>query len=435
MAVSDKGRVSFTPTAEKFGRWLDRQTDRDLAAIAAEMLKSWSTPKARFYYHPGEDKAVFRPIIGETAIEVSVPRKKLRDQSDAVPVLKDGIRDAIISYLTLTDPGQSTDGHRRDAFNRGCLLQEDISWLPVAQLVNVSNVYTPRALLDQYLDEVQFALTAFFLEENVEAMIGSDRNYKQFKHLLGHAPEDTADLRLEVFRHLVDRYGVDTHRIVEHASEWEIWKQLDKGRPKVWGKHKALNQIFRLVLVMYDLDRLQEIEPLVDFLIERVNRYAWAVALEDKVCLAAFKAKLGGDVMLMVGENYEQGERDNYKFGRKCSRQVARTLGKELTDIGYAITKATGHADFRCLEMLRNGLFPNARVHMETNTYLFLRGMSMSLKESGLDLSALNMQTLTKYVEPAAELFESGTYLDLGQTVTPKLYDYGWRNNSVIVLK
>ena len=186
---------------------------------------------------------------------------------------------------------------------------------------------------------------------------------------------------------------------------------------------------------MYDLDRLQEIEPLVDFLIERVNRYAWAVALEDKVCLAAFKNKLGGNVMLMVGENYEQGERDNYKFGRKCSRRVARTLGKELTDIGYAITKATGHADFRCLEMLRNGLFTNARVHMETNTYLFLRGMSMSLKESGLDLSAPNMQTLTKYVEPAAELFESGTYLDLGQTVTPKLYDYGWRNNSVIVLK
>ena len=60
-------------------------------------------------------------------------------------------------------------------------------------------------------------------------------------------------------------------------------------------------------------------------------------------------------------------------------------------------------------EMLRNGLFPNARVHMETNTYLFLRGMSMSLKESGLDLSAPNMQTLTKYVEPAAKLFESGT--------------------------
>ena len=45
------------------------------------------------------------------------------------------------------------------------------------------------------------------------------------------------------------------------------------------------------------------------------------------------------------------------------------------------------------------------------------------------------MQTLTKYVEPAAELFESGIYLDLGQTVTPKLYDYGWRNNSVIVPK
>ena len=61
--------------------------------------------------------------------------------------------------------------------------------------------------------------------------------------------------------------------------------------------------------------------------------------------------------------------------------------------------------------------------------------MSMSLKESGLDLSAPNMQTLTKYVEPAAELFENGTYLDLGQTVAPKLYDYGWRNNSVIVLK
>ena len=100
MAVSDTGRVSFTPTAEKFGRWLDRQTDRDLAIIAAEMLKSWSTPKARFYYHPGEDKAVFRPIIGETAIEVSVPRKKLRERREAVPVLKDGIRDAIISYLT-----------------------------------------------------------------------------------------------------------------------------------------------------------------------------------------------------------------------------------------------------------------------------------------------------------------------------------------------
>ena len=435
MAVSDKGRVSFTLTAEKFGRWLDRQTDRDLAAIAAEMLKSWSTPKARFYYHPGEDKAVFRPIIGETAIEVSVPRKKLRNQSDAVSLLKDGIRDAIISYLALTDPGQSTDGHRRDAFNRGCLLQEDIPWLSVAQLVNLSNVYTPRVLLDQYLDEVQFDLTTFFQEENVEAMIGSDRNYKQFKHLLGHAPEDTADLRLEVFRHLVDRYVLDTHRIVEHASKWTLWEQLDEEKPKLWGKHKALSQLFQLTLVMYDLDRLQEIEPLVDFLIGKVNRYAWAVALEDKVCLAAFKAKLGGDVMLMVGENYEQGERDNYKFGRKCSRQVARTLGKELTDIGYAITKATGHADFRCLEMLRNGLFPNARVHMETNTYLFLRGMSMSLKESGLDLSALNMQTLTKYVEPAAELFESGTYLDLGQTVTPKLYDYGWRNNSVIVLK
>ena len=435
MAVSDTGRVSFTPTAEKFGRWLDRQTDRDLAIIAAEMLKSWSTPKARFYYHPGEDKAVFRPIIGETAIEVSVPRKKLRERREAVPVLKDAIRDAIINYLALTDPGQSTDGHRRDAFNRGCLLQEDIPWLSVAQLVNLSNVYTPRALLDQYLDEVQFDLTGFFLEEDVNAMIEGDRNFKQFKHLLGHDPEDTADLRLEVFRHLVDRYGVDAQRIVDHASEWGIWAQLDKGQPKVWGKHKALNQIFRLVLVMYDLDLLQEIEPLVDFLIERVNRYAWAVALEDKVCLAVFKTKLGGNVMLMVGENYEQGERDNYKFGRKCSRQMARALGKELTDIGYAITKATGHADFRCLEMLRNGLFPNARVHMETNTYLFLRGMSMSLKESGLDLSAPNMQTLTKYVEPAAELFESGTYLDLGQTVTPKLYDYGWRNNSVIMLK
>lgn len=435
MAVSDTGRVSFTPTAEKFGRWLDRQTDRDLAAIAAEMLKSWSTPKVRFYYHPGEDKAVFRPIIGETAIEVAMPRKKLRDQSDAVPVLKDGIRDAIISYLTLTDSGQSTDGHRRDAFNRGCLLQEDIPWLSVGQLVNLSNVYTPRTLLYQYLDEVQFDLTGFFLEEDVNAMIDSDRNCKQFKHLLGHDPEDTADLRLEVFGHLVDRYGIDSQRIVEHAYKWKLWKQLDEKKPKLWGKHKALSQLFQLTLVMYDLDRLQEIDPLVDFLIERVNRYAWAVALEDKVCLAALKTKLGGNVMLMVGENYEQGERDNYKFGRKCSRQVARTLGKELTDIGYAITKATGHADFRCLEMLRNGLFPNARVHMETNTYLFLRGMSMSLKESALDLSAPNMQTLNKYVEPAAELFESGTYLDLGQTVTPKLYDYGWRNNSVVVLK
>ena len=435
MAVTETGRVSFTPTAEKFGRWLDRQTDRDLAAIAAEMLKSWSTPKARFYYHPGEDKAIFRPITGETAIEVSVPRKKLRDQSDAVSVLKDGIRDAIISYLTLTDPGQSTDGHRRDAFNRGCLLQEDISWLSVAQLVNLSNVYTPRELLYQYLDEVQFDLTGFFLEEDVNAMIDGDRNCKQFKHLLGHDPEDTADLRLEVLGYLVDRCGVNSQRIVEHASKWTLWEQLDEEKPKLWGKHKALSQLFQLTLVMYDLDRLQEIEPLVDFLIGKVNRYAWAVALEDKVCLTAFRAKLGGDVMLMVGENYELGDRDNYKFGSKYTREAARTLGKELTDIGYAITKATGHADFRCLEMLRNGLFPNARVHMETNTYLFLRGMSMSLKESGLDLSALNMQTLTKYVEPAAELFESGTYLDLGQTVTPKLYDYGWRNNSVIVLK
>ena len=435
MAVSDTGRVSFTPTAEKFGRWLDRQTDRDLAAIAAEVLKSWSTPKARFYYHPGEDKAVFRPIIGETAIEVAVPRKKLRDQSDAVPVLKDGIRDAIISYLTLTDPGQSTDGHRRDAFNRGCLLQEDISWLPVAQLVNLSNVYTPRALLDRYLDEVQFDLTAFFLEEDVTAMIDGDRNCKQFKHLLGHDPEDTADLRLEVLGYLVDRYGIDSQRIVEHAHKWKLWEHLDEEKPKLWGKHKALSQLFQLTLVMYDLDRLQEIEPLVDFLIGKVNRYAWAVALEDKVCLAAFKTKLGGDVMLMVGENYEQGERDNYKFGLKCSRQVARTLGKELTDIGYAITKATGHADFRCLEMLRNGLFPNARVHMETNTYLFLRGMSMSLTESGLDLAALNMQTLTKYVEPAAKCFEDGTYLPLGQTVTPQLYKHGWRVNSTIMLK
>ena len=435
MAVSDTGRVSFTPTAEKFGRWLDRQTDRDLAAIAAEMMKSWSTPKARFYYHPGEDKAVFRPIIGETAIEVSVPRKKLRDQSDAVPLLKDGIRDAIISYLALTDPGQSTDGHRRDAFNRGCLLQEDIPWLSVAQLVNLSNVYTPRALLYQYLDEVQFDLTGFFLEEDVSAMIDADRNCKQFKHLLGHDPEDTADLRLEVLGHLVYRYGIDSQRIVERASKWKLWGWLDEEKPKLWGKHKALNQLFQLTLVMYDLDRLQEIEPLVDFLIGKVNRYAWAVALEDKVCLAAFKAKLGGDVMLMVGENYELGDRDNYKFGSKYTREAARALGKELTDIGYAITKATGHADFRCLEMLRKGLFPNARVHMETNTYLFLRGMSMSLKESGLDLEASNMNTLTKYVEPAAELFENGTYLDLGQTVAPKLYDYGWRNNSVIVLK
>ena len=435
MAVTETGRVSFTPTAEKFGRWLDRQTDRDLAAIAAERLKSWSTPKARFYYHPGEDKAVFRPIIGETAIEVAVPRKQLRDSSDVVSTLNDAIRTAIIKYLELTDQKQWSDGHRRDAFNRGCLLQEDIPWLSVAQLVNLSNVYTPRALLDRYLDEVQFDLTAFFLEENVEAIIGRDRNCKQFKHLLGHDPEDTADLRLEVLGYLVDRYGIDSQRIVERASKWKLWEQLDEEKPKLWGKHKALNQLFQLTLVMYDLDRLQEIEPLVDFLIGKVNRYAWAVALEDKVCLAAFKAKLGGDVMLMVGENYELGDRDNYKFGHKCSRQVARTLGKELTDIGYAITKATGHADFRCLEMLRNGLFPNARVHMETNTYLFLRGMSMSLKESGLDLSAPNMQTLTKYVEPAAELFESGTYLDLGQTVTPKLYDYGWRNNSVIVLK
>lgn len=399
------------------------------------MLKSWSTPKARFYYHPGEDKAVFRPIIGETAIEVVVPRKKLRDQSDAVPVLKDGIRDAIISYLTLTDPGQSTDGHRRDAFNRGCLLQEDIPWLPVAQLVNLSNVYTPRALLDRYLDEVQFDLTGFFLAEDVNAMIEGDRNFKQFKHLLGHTPEDTADLRLEVFGHLVDRYGVDTQRIVEHASKWKLWEQLDEEKPKLWGKHKALNQLFQLTLVMYDLDRLQEIEPLVDFLIGKVNRYAWAVALEDKVCLTAFKAKLGGDVMLMVGENYELGDRDNYMFGSKYTRESARTLGKELKDIGYAITKATWHADFRCLERLRKGLFPNARVHMETNTYLFLRGMSMSLKESGLDLSSENMKTLTKYVEPAVELFESGTYLDLGQTVTPKLYKYGWRINSTIVLK
>ena len=435
MAVSDTGRVSFTPTAEKFGRWLDRQTDRDLAAIAAEMLKSWSTPKARFYYHPGEDKAVFRPIIGETAIEVAVPRKKLSDQSDAVPVLKDAIRDAIIKYLELTDQKQLSDGHRREAFNRGCLLREDIPWLSVAQLVNLSNVYTPQELLYQYLDEVQFDITGFFLAEDVNAMIEGDRNFKQFKHLLGHAPEDTADLRLEVFGYLVDRYGVDTQRIVEHASKWKLWEKLDEEKPKLWGKHKALNQLFQLTLVMYDLDRLQEIELLVDFLIGKVNRYAWAVALEDKVCLTAFKAKLGGDVMLMVGENYELGDRDNYRFGSKYTRESARTLGKELTDIGYAITKATGHADFRCLEMLHNGLFPNARVHMETNTYLFLRGMSMSLKESGLDLSAPNMQTLTKYVEPAAELFESGTYLDLGQTVAPKLYDYGWRNNSVIVLK
>ena len=435
MAVSDTGRVSFTPTAEKFGRWLDRQTDRDLAAIAAEMLKSWSTPKARFYYHPGEDKAVFLPIIGETAIEVAVPRKKLSDQSDAVPVLKDAIRDAIIKYLELTDQKQLSDGHRREAFNRGCLLREDIPWLSVAQLVNLSNVYTPQELLYQYLDEVQFDITGFFLAEDVNAMIEGDRNFKQFKHLLGHAPEDTADLRLEVFGYLVDRYGVDTQRIVEHASKWKLWEKLDEEKPKLWGKHKALNQLFQLTLVMYDLDRLQEIELLVDFLIGKVNRYAWAVALEDKVCLTAFKAKLGGDVMLMVGENYELGDRDNYRFGSKYTRESARTLGKELTDIGYAITKATGHADFRCLEMLHNGLFPNARVHMETNTYLFLRGMSMSLKESGLDLSAPNMQTLTKYVEPAAELFESGTYLDLGQTVAPKLYDYGWRNNSVIVLK
>lgn len=435
MAVSEKGRVSFTPTAEKFGRWLDQQTDEDLAAIAEQMLESWSTPKARFYYHPGEDKAVFRPIVGETAIEVSVPRKQLRNNSDVVGTLNDAIRDAIIKYLELTDQKQWSDGHRRDAFNRGCLLQEDLPWLPVAQLVNLSNVYTPRALLDRCLDGVQFDLTAFFLEENVEAIIGRDRNYKQFKQLLGHNPKDTADLRLEVLGHLVDRCGIDAHRIVEQASKWKLWEQLDNEQPKLWGKHKALSQLFQITLVMYDLGRLQEIEPLVDFLIGKVNRYAWAVALEDKVCLAAFKSKLGGDVMLMVGENYELGDRDNYKFGSKYTRQAARTLGKELTDIGYTITKATGHADFRCLKMLRNGLFPNARVHMETNTYLFLRGMSMSLKESGLDLSAPNMQTLTMYVEPAAELFESGTYLDLGQTVTPKLYDHGWRNNSVIVLK
>ena len=435
MAVTETGRVSFTPTAEKFGRWLDRQTDEDLTAIAEQMLEAWSTPKVRFYYHPGEDKAVLRPIVGETAIEVAVPRKQLRDSSDVVSTLNDAIRTAIIKYLELTDQKQWSDGHRRDAFNRGCLLQEDIPWLSVAQLVNLSNVYTPRALLYQYLDEVQFELTGFFLDEDVSAMIDGARHRKQFKHLLGHDPEDTADLRLEVLGYLVDRYGIDSHRIVERASKWKLWEQLDEEKPKLWGKHKALNQLFQLTLVMYDLNRLQEIEPLVDFLIERVNRYAWAVALEDKVCLAAFKTKLGCNVMLMVGENYEQGERDNYKFGRKYSRQVARTLGKELTDIGYAITKATGHADFRCLEMLRNGLFPNARVHMETNTYLFLRGMSMSLKESGIDLSAPNMQTLTKYVEPAAELFESGTYLDLGQTVTPKLYEYGWRNNSTIVLK
>ena len=257
MAVSDTGRVSFTPTAEKFGRWLDRQTDRDLAAIAAEMLKSWSTPKARFYYHPGEDKAVFRPIIGETAIEVAVPRKKLSDQSDAVPVLKDAIRDAIIKYLELTDQKQLSDGHRREAFNRGCLLREDIPWLSVAQLVNLSNVYTPQELLYQYLDEVQFDITGFFLAEDVNAMIEGDRNFKQFKHLLGHAPEDTADLRLEVFGYLVDRYGVDTQRIVEHASKWKLWEKLDEEKPKLWGKHKALNQLFQLTLVMYDLDRLQ----------------------------------------------------------------------------------------------------------------------------------------------------------------------------------
>lgn len=435
MAVTETGRVSFTPTAEKFGRWLDRQTDEDLTAIAAQMLEAWSTPKARFYYHPGEDKAVVRPIVGETAIEVSVPRRQLRDINEVVSTLKDAIRTAIIKYLELTDQKQWSDGHRRDAFNRGCLLQEDIPWLSVSQLVNLSNVYTPRALLYQYLDEVQFDLTGFFLEEDVNAMIDGDRNCKQFKHLLGHNPEDTADLRLEIFGHLVDRYGIDSQRIVERASKWKLWEQLDEEKPKLWGKHKALSQLFQLTLVMYDLDRLQEIEPLVDFLIGKVNRYAWAVALEDKVCLAAFKAKLGGDVMLMVGENYELGDRDNYKFGSKYTREAARALGKELTDIGYAITKATGHADFRCLEMLRKGLFPNARVHMETNTYLFLRGMSMSLKESGLDLEASNMNTLTKYVRPTAELFESGTYLHLGQTVTPKLYKYGWRINSTIMLK
>ena len=41
MAVTETGRVSFTPTAEKFGRWLDQQTDEDFAAIAEQMLKSW----------------------------------------------------------------------------------------------------------------------------------------------------------------------------------------------------------------------------------------------------------------------------------------------------------------------------------------------------------------------------------------------------------
>lgn len=435
MAVTETGRVSFTPTAEKFGRWLDRQTDEDWTAIAKQMLEAWSTPKVRFYYHPGEDKAVVRPIVGETAIEVVVPRRQLRDGNEVVSTLNDAIRDAIIKYLELTDQKQLSDGQRREAFNRGCLLQEDIPWLSVSQLVNLSNVYTPRALLYQYLDEVQFDLTGFFLEEDVNAMIEGDRNFKQFKHLLGHVPEDTADLRLELFGHLVNRYGVDAQRIVEHAYKWRLWEQLDEEKPKLWGKHKALSQLFQLTLVMYDLDRLQEIEPLVDFLIGKVNRYAWAVSLEDKVCLTAFKAKLGGDVMLMVGENYELGDRDNHRFGSKYTREAARTLGKELKDIGYAITKATGHADFRCLERLRKGLFPNARVHMETNTYLFLRGMSMSLKESGLDLASENMKTLTKYVEPAAELFESGTYLDLGQTVTPKLYKFSWRINSTIVLK
>ena len=41
MAVTETGRVSFTPTAEKFGRWLDRQTDEDFAAIAGQMLGAW----------------------------------------------------------------------------------------------------------------------------------------------------------------------------------------------------------------------------------------------------------------------------------------------------------------------------------------------------------------------------------------------------------
>ena len=101
MAVTETGRASFTPTAEKFGRWLDRQTDEDLTAIAAQMLEAWSTSKVRFYYHPGEDKAVLRPIVGETAIEVAVPRKQLRDSSDVVSTLNDAIRTAIIKYLEL----------------------------------------------------------------------------------------------------------------------------------------------------------------------------------------------------------------------------------------------------------------------------------------------------------------------------------------------